>query len=44
MVRDGALISVPAQALAGAKEWTIRLLVEHENGTTREARFLLTLG
>jgi hypothetical protein len=35
--------AIPAQALAGAKEWTIRLVAEHEDGRSREARFNLKL-
>jgi subtilisin family serine protease len=42
-VRSGVLAAIPAQALAGAKEWTIRLVAEHENGSRREARFNLKL-
>ena len=43
-VRGGVLAAIPAQAFAGAKEWTVRLVVEHENGSRREMRFLITLG
>jgi subtilisin family serine protease len=43
-VDDGPLASIPISRLRGAKEWTLRLIVEHENGSRREARFALTLG
>jgi subtilisin family serine protease len=35
---------IPASALKGATVWQIRVVVEHKNGSTREARFKLTLG
>ena len=41
---DSALGDIPATALKGAPVWQIRLIVVHKNGTTREARFKLTLG
>lgn len=41
---DAVLGDIPAAALQGAKVWQIRVLVEHKNGTTREARFRLSLG
>ena len=34
---------IPAAALAGAKVWQVRLVVEHGNGTRREARYRLAL-
>lgn len=40
----GALGDVPATAFAGAKVWQIRIVVTHENGNVREARFKLKLG
>ena len=40
----GPLGDIPAAALAGAKVWQIRVIVTHENGSTREARFNLKLG
>ncbi|MBW2395339.1 MAG: S8 family serine peptidase [Deltaproteobacteria bacterium] len=43
-VRDGLLGQVPASAFGGAPKWTLRVRVEHEDGTLREARFVLTLG
>lgn len=43
-VEGGALGRIPAAELAGAKVWTLRLVVEHEDGKTREARYLLRLG
>jgi subtilisin family serine protease len=42
-VQAGLLGAIPGQALAGAKEWTIRVVAEHENGSRREARFSLKL-
>lgn len=41
---DGVLGDIPAAALQGAKVWQIRVVVEHTDGTAREARFKLTLG
>lgn len=41
---DGALGDIPTQALAGSKVWTVRIVVTHQNGKTREARFRLNLG
>ncbi|MFQ5881017.1 MAG: S8 family peptidase [Candidatus Methylomirabilales bacterium] len=43
-VQDGALDAIPASHFKGAKQWTIRLMVEHENGKKREAWFSLKLG
>ena len=43
-VRSGVLGRVPAAAFGGAAKWTLRVRVEHEDGTLREARFVLTLG
>ena len=43
-VRGGVLMELPAGAFRGAKEWTIRLIARHKNGTEREARFSVTLG
>jgi len=40
----GVLGDIPAARFAGAKVWQIRVIVEHVTGTTREARFKLTLG
>ena len=40
----GLLGQIPAGVFAGAKQWTIRLLVTHKNGSRREFRFLLNLG
>jgi hypothetical protein len=41
---DAILGEIPATALQGAKIWQVRVLVEHKNGATREARFKLNLG
>jgi subtilisin family serine protease len=43
-VRDAVLGRIPASELAGSKVWVVKLVVEHANGKTREARFLLKLG
>lgn len=41
---DGVLGDIPAAALQGAKVWQVRVVVEHKDGATREARFKLNLG
>ena len=41
---DSVLGDIPATALKGATVWQIRVIVEHVNGSAREARFKLTLG
>ncbi|MEM8936673.1 MAG: S8 family peptidase [Pseudomonadota bacterium] len=33
-----------AQDFAGAKVWTLRLVVKHKNGNTREARYTINIG
>jgi len=43
-VQDGVLMDIPAAAFSGAKEWTIRLITKHKDGTERESRFAVTLG
>jgi len=43
-VEAGALGRIPASELSGAQVWTVRLVVEHEDGKTREARYVLRLG
>ncbi len=40
-VHNGSLGQIPADSLAGAETWTIRLTVEHANGRTREGRHLI---
>jgi hypothetical protein len=35
---------IPVSALAGSKIWTIRVIVSHRDGSSREARFKLNLG
>jgi subtilisin family serine protease len=40
----GALGDIPVSALAGSKVWQLRVIVTHENGNVREARFKLKLG
>ena len=41
---DSVLGDIPAAALQGAKLWQIRVVIEHKDGTRREARFKLNLG
>ncbi len=41
---DSVLGDIPATALKGAPVWRIRVVVEHNNGSVREARFKMTLG
>jgi len=41
---NSVLGDIPATALKGATVWQIRVVVEHNNGSVREARFKLNLG
>ena len=43
-VRLGVLGRIPADRLAGAKVWTVRVITEHQNGRLREARHVIELG
>jgi subtilisin family serine protease len=43
-VRAGMLDDLPAQQFAGAPVWTLRLIVRHTNGKSRETRHVLRLG
>jgi len=43
-VVDGVVGTIPAASFAGSGVWVLRLVVEHRNGTVREARFRLQLG
>jgi subtilisin family serine protease len=43
-VHDGQLDDLAAQNFAGAPVWTLRLVVKHENGKSRETRHVLRLG
>ncbi|HUU50655.1 MAG TPA: S8 family peptidase [Nitrospinota bacterium] len=43
-VNIGQLALIPPKHFSGAKEWTLRLIVEHQNGFKRESRFNLKLG
>ena len=43
-VGAGLLGTFPTQELRGGKVWTLRLVVRHRNGSTREARFRLAIG
>lgn len=42
-VREGTLGEIPAATFKGSAAWTLRVVVRHANGRTREARFLLRL-
>jgi hypothetical protein len=42
-VSGGVLGDLPATELAGSTSWTIRVIVQHQNGRQREARFALNL-
>jgi len=41
---DAVLGDIPSAALKGAKQWQLRIVVEHKDGSIREARFKLSLG
>lgn len=43
-VRNGPLKELPASLFRGDKQWTIRLITRHRNGSARESRFSLKLG
>jgi len=43
-IDEGLLVSIPAARFAGSNQWTVRLIVEHANGSRREARFNLEVG
>lgn len=43
-VREAPLDDLNVTHFQDAKTWTLRLIVEHENGKRREARFVLNLG
>lgn len=43
-VSDGVLGEIDANLLRGAEVWTIRLVVKHRNGKTREMWYRLNLG
>jgi len=42
-VRKGMLGAIPASALRGSAEWTVRLIVQHQNGKGRETWYYLKL-
>lgn len=44
VTNGGAIAAIPASNFAGSPQWTIRLVVEHATGETREFWFLLNLG
>lgn len=41
---SGVLGDIPAEAFRGAAVWTVRLVVAHAGGRTREARYVLDVG
>lgn len=43
-VTDKTIAQIAPSHFKGAKEWTLRLIVEHANGQKRESRFNLKLG
>ncbi len=43
-VTGDTLGDIPAGELAGAKQWVLRVITEHKNGSKRENRFVLKLG
>ncbi len=42
-VRDGVLFRLQPTELSGSKVWILRMVVEHEDGSAREARYRLNL-
>ena len=43
-VNDDTLADIEATHFQGAKQWSVRLFVEHKNGERREARFEMNVG
>jgi hypothetical protein len=43
-VIEQVLDDLPVDAFRGSKQWTLRIIVVHQSGQQREARFKLTLG
>jgi subtilisin family serine protease len=43
-VEGGVIGDIPASNFAGSKVWTLRVVTQHQNGRTREGRFILRLG
>jgi len=43
-VENGVIGDIETRNLAGAKVWTVRVIVEHQNGRKREGRYVLRLG
>ena len=42
---DGVLAEIDAvESLQGSSDWTLRLIVEHDNGSRRETRYAVNLG
>jgi subtilisin family serine protease len=42
--QNGVLMDLPAGLFKGGKTWTLRLVTDHKDGTSRESRFQLKLG
>jgi len=42
--KGAAFLDPPGNFFQGSKQWTIRLITTHRNGSQREARFNLKLG
>lgn len=40
----GVLVRIDADAFKGASVWTVRLVVKHSSGKTRESRYVLNVG
>lgn len=43
-ITEGVVGLIPASKFAGSTVWILKLIVRHQNGTQREARFRLQLG
>jgi hypothetical protein len=43
-VENGVIGDIAASNLAGSRVWTVRVVVEHQNGRKREGRYVLRLG
>ena len=43
-VADGVIGDIPVGELRGATRWTIRVVTEHKDKSTREARYVLNIG
>lgn len=41
--RNGVLGAIPVELVEGSSSWTLRVMTEHQNGETREGRYILKL-